>query len=210
MTDVLVTRGNREVVHSAASNSGARLSEFGCLKLIKRSETDSILAENLGLRTDIPRHLFQQMIAKASDDVRKKLELEYPAMAAQVQALVSDVTGAMQSKFGPASKVYFAAKKAVAIHPRAVFPTNSGTRAKGPSVLQLVRNPNMSIITLTKQAPMSSSNAAPVGDGAPELVKNIARMVSEWEMSDELPTEFAQRVVDLVSFQIVPNLVGQR
>jgi len=57
---------------------------------------------------------------------------------------------------------------------------------------------------------MSSSNAAPVGDGAPELVKNIARMVSEWEMSDELPTEFAQRVVDLVSFQIVPNLVGQR
>ena len=36
-------------------------------------------------------------------------------MATQVQALVSDVTGAMQSKFGPASKVYFAAKKAVAI-----------------------------------------------------------------------------------------------
>lgn len=79
-----MTRGNREVVHSVASNSGARLSEFGCLKLIKRSETDSILAENLGLRTDIPRHLFQQMIAKASDDVRKKLELEHPAMAAQV------------------------------------------------------------------------------------------------------------------------------
>ena len=115
VTDVLVTRGNREVVQSVAGNSGARLSEFGCLKLIKRSETDSILARSLGLRTDIPRHLFQQLIAKASDDVRKKLELEHPAMATQVQALVSDVTGAMQSKFGPASKVYFAAKKAVAI-----------------------------------------------------------------------------------------------
>ena len=114
VTDVLVTRGNREVVHSVATNSGARLSEFGCLKLIKRSETDSILAENLGLRTDIPRHLFQQLIAKASDDVRKKLEQEHPAMAAQVQALVTDVTGAMQSKFGPASKSYFA-EKAVAI-----------------------------------------------------------------------------------------------
>ena len=115
VTDVLVTRGNRAVVNSVATNSGARLSEFGCLKLIKRSETDSILAENLGLRTDIPRHLFQQLIAKASDDVRKKLEQEHPAMAAQVQALVTDVTGAMQSKFGPASKSYFAAKKAVAI-----------------------------------------------------------------------------------------------
>lgn len=118
VTDVLVTRGNRAVVNSVATNSGARLSEFGCLKLIKRSETDSILAENLGLRTDIPRHLFQQLIAKASDDVRKKLEQEHPAMAAQVQALVTDVTGAMQSKFGPASKIYFAAKKAVAIQRR--------------------------------------------------------------------------------------------
>ena len=39
-------------------------------------------------------------------------------MAAQVQALVTDVTGAMQSKFGPASKIYFAAKKAVAIQRR--------------------------------------------------------------------------------------------
>ena len=118
VTDVLVTRGDRAVVNSVATNSGARLSEFGCLKLIKRSETDSILAENLGLRTDIPRHLFQQLIAKASDDVRKKLEQEHPAMAAQVQALVTDVTGAMQSKFGPASKIYFAAKKAVAIQRR--------------------------------------------------------------------------------------------
>ena len=42
--------------------------------MIKRSETDSILAEQLGLRKEIPRHMFQQLIAKASDDVRRKLE----------------------------------------------------------------------------------------------------------------------------------------
>jgi uncharacterized protein (DUF2336 family) len=56
VTDVLVTRGNREVVHSVATNNGARFSDFGILHLIKRSENDSILVEQLGRRKDIPRH----------------------------------------------------------------------------------------------------------------------------------------------------------
>ena len=78
VTDELVTRGNREVVHSVASNNGASFSDFGFLHMIKRSETDSILAEHLGLRKEILRHMFQQLIAKASDDVKRKLELERP------------------------------------------------------------------------------------------------------------------------------------
>jgi uncharacterized protein (DUF2336 family) len=114
VTDVLVTRGNLEVVNSVATNPGARFSEFGFLHMIKRSESDSILAENLGLRKDIPRHLFQQLIAKASDEARKKLEREHPAMVAQIQTLVTDATGALHSKFGPASKSHFAAKRTVA------------------------------------------------------------------------------------------------
>src|SRR6202048_4308101 len=40
VTDVLVTRGNREVVHSVAKNSGARFSNFGILHMIRRSESD--------------------------------------------------------------------------------------------------------------------------------------------------------------------------
>ena len=58
VTDVLVTRGNREVVNSVANNNGARFSDFGFLHMIQRAEGDSILAEQLGLRKDIPRHLF--------------------------------------------------------------------------------------------------------------------------------------------------------
>ena len=65
VTDVLVTRGDQEVVKSVATNNGARFSEFGFLHMIQRAEGDSILAEHLGLRQDIPRHLFQQLIAKA-------------------------------------------------------------------------------------------------------------------------------------------------
>jgi uncharacterized protein (DUF2336 family) len=114
VTDELVTRGNREVVHSVAKNNGARLSDFGILHMIKRSESDSILIEQLGHRKDIPRHLFHQLIAKASDNAKKRLESERPEAASQIQSLVTDVTGALHSKFGPASKSYFDAKRDVA------------------------------------------------------------------------------------------------
>ncbi|WP_159010351.1 DUF2336 domain-containing protein [Bradyrhizobium sp. S69] len=118
VTDVLVTRGNPEVVNSVATNSGARISEFGFLHMIQRAEGDSILAEQLGLRKDIPRHIFQQLIAKASDDVRKRLEDERPNMVEQIQSAVTDVTGALQSKFGPVSRSYFVAKRVVATQHR--------------------------------------------------------------------------------------------
>ncbi len=113
VTDVLVTRGNWDVVNSVANNDGARFSDFGFLHMITRAEGDSILAEHLGLREDIPRHLFQQLIAKASDDVRKRLESERPGMLEQVQSTVTDVAGALQSKFGPVSRSYYVAKRVV-------------------------------------------------------------------------------------------------
>ena len=113
VTDVLVTRGNQEVVNSVATNNGAHFSEVGFLHMVQRAEGDSILAEHLGLRHDIPRHLFQQLIAKASDDVKKRLERERPASVGQIQSTVSDVAGALQSKFGPVSRSYFVAKRVV-------------------------------------------------------------------------------------------------
>ncbi|MGZ5871020.1 MAG: DUF2336 domain-containing protein [Bradyrhizobium sp.] len=113
VTDELVTRGNREVVQSVASNNGACFSDFGFLQMIKRSETDSILAEQLGLRKEIPRHMFQQLIAKASYDVKHKLEQERPDLADEINVSVGEVTGKLHAKFGPATKSYFAAKRSV-------------------------------------------------------------------------------------------------
>jgi uncharacterized protein (DUF2336 family) len=109
VTDILVARGDQAVVNSVAVNDGARFSDDGFLHLIKRSENDSILAEHLGRRRDIPRHLFQQLIAKASDDVRKKLEIELP----EAGNAVANVAGTLHAMFGPASKDYFAAKRTV-------------------------------------------------------------------------------------------------
>ena len=113
VTDILVTRGNKAVARSVTSNHGARLSEASFLNLIKRSENDGILAEQIGLRKDIPRHLFQQLIAKASDETRRKLGNQQPGMLHDVDALVADATASLHSKFGPASPRYFEAKRSV-------------------------------------------------------------------------------------------------
>ena len=113
VTDVLVARGNRAVVNSVAGNAGARISGSSLLHMVKRAEGDSILAEQLGLRKDVPRHLFQQLIAKATDDVRKRLEHERPEMVDEIGTSVIDVAGTLQSKFGPVSRSYFVAKRVV-------------------------------------------------------------------------------------------------
>jgi uncharacterized protein (DUF2336 family) len=113
VTDELVTRGDREVVTSVAANQGACFSDFGFLHMIERSKGDSILVMELGHRKDIPRQMFQQLIAKASADVRRKLEHERPDLAGEIQSSVTAVAGSLQSKFGPATESYFTAKRVV-------------------------------------------------------------------------------------------------
>ena len=113
VTDELVTRGNKDVVSSVANNNGARFSDFGFLHMVQRAEGDSILAEQLGLRKDIPRHVFQQLIAKATNNVKVRLERERPDMARQIQSQVTELAGELQSKFGPVSRGHFVAKRVV-------------------------------------------------------------------------------------------------
>lgn len=113
VTDVLVERGSAEVASSVAANDGARFSGKGFLHLVRRAEGDRILAERVGLRRDIPKHLFAQLIAKASDEVRLKLEQERPEMRDVIGSVVADVAGKFHARFGPTSKDYFLARRTV-------------------------------------------------------------------------------------------------
>jgi uncharacterized protein (DUF2336 family) len=113
VTDELVTRGNHEVVQSVAGNAGARFSDFGFRQMIKRSETDAVLAERVGLRKEIPPQMFRVLIAKASGEVRRKLELERPDLTKVIQASVGQAAGKLYSKFGPGQESYLALKQAV-------------------------------------------------------------------------------------------------
>jgi uncharacterized protein (DUF2336 family) len=73
VTDVLVDRGDVQVHHSLARNSGAQFSETGFATLVKKSECDEKLAEKLGLRLDIPLDLLRQLLRRATDLVRARL-----------------------------------------------------------------------------------------------------------------------------------------
>jgi len=76
ITDVLVDRGNKQVVLSTAKNLGARFSEVGFGRLVKRSDGDDALAACVGARPDIPRPLLLVLLETASELVRSKLIAE--------------------------------------------------------------------------------------------------------------------------------------
>ena len=92
VTDALMLRGNDEVIHSTVNNPGAELSERGLTRLLDRAENDDDLATCLGLRPNIPRHLYLKLIAKASDTVRTRLEAANPRQMADVTGAVREAT----------------------------------------------------------------------------------------------------------------------
>jgi len=57
--------------------------------------------------------MFAQLIAKASDDVRRKLERERPELAKEIQASVSQAAGKLYSGFGPGQDSYLALKQTI-------------------------------------------------------------------------------------------------
>jgi uncharacterized protein (DUF2336 family) len=120
VTDVLVSRGDREVVRSVAKNPGARFSDSGFWRLVQRSEDDVVLMLEVGGRRDIPRHHFQKLIAKASDEARLRLAAINPRVAREIESAVAHVTGAIHAKFGPGGKSYYDAKREVSKMHRAV------------------------------------------------------------------------------------------
>ena len=78
VTDVLVLRGNDEVIQSTVNNPGAEFSERGFTRLVNRAEGDDDLATCIGLRPTMPRHLYLKLLAKASATVRARLEAANP------------------------------------------------------------------------------------------------------------------------------------
>jgi uncharacterized protein (DUF2336 family) len=78
VTDILLDRGNRDVIYKLAQNSGARFSESGHTTMVVKAQTDDRLAIAVGLRLDVPRHLFEQLLRQASKTVRSRLLSQAP------------------------------------------------------------------------------------------------------------------------------------
>jgi len=110
VTDVLVERGDQQVVLSTAQNSGAKFSSKGFTILVKRSGGDDRLAICVGTRPDIPSQLFQQLLEAASETVRCKLETESPGAKKDIHRIVTEVTTKIRTQAIDQSPEYAAAQ----------------------------------------------------------------------------------------------------
>ena len=96
VTDVLVERGDREVVHKLARNPGAAFSQIGFSSLVARAETDESLAEKLGLRLDIPVGLLRKLLLKATEAVRTRLLALAPFEAREeIERVLASISNAV-------------------------------------------------------------------------------------------------------------------
>jgi len=92
VTDALLMRGNLQVSHALANNTGARFSERGYSTLVEKAEKDGELAQKLGLRLDIPINMLRELLSKATAAVRAKLiKAAPPEMREKIQKAIDAV-----------------------------------------------------------------------------------------------------------------------
>lgn len=97
VTDILLERGNHNVFHRLAASNTAAFSEDGFSRLVKASEDDQSLIEALGLRIDMPLHLFKQLLLRASQAVRERLmSRANPEHREAIREVLSDISSDLE------------------------------------------------------------------------------------------------------------------
>jgi uncharacterized protein (DUF2336 family) len=91
ITEILIERGEPNVVHTVAKNAGARISEGSFRELVVRAGDDAQLALHIGMRRDIPRHHFLKLLETASASVCTKIVAANPQFTDAVQDAVTEV-----------------------------------------------------------------------------------------------------------------------
>jgi uncharacterized protein (DUF2336 family) len=97
LTDVIVQRGERDVIRRAASNAGAAFSPIGYSALVKRAARDGVLTITVGQRNDLPDRLLKELLAGSVDVVRRRLfDMAEPGRQAAVAKAMSEMSGKME------------------------------------------------------------------------------------------------------------------
>jgi uncharacterized protein (DUF2336 family) len=114
LTDVIVRRGDREVVRRAAGNAGALFSHAGYSALIKRAFQDGVLTLAVGQRADLSGPQLKDLLAGSIDVVRRRLlETVKPNRQADIRQAMSEIAGAPERvaggrDFAPAQRTVLA------------------------------------------------------------------------------------------------------
>ena len=118
LTDVIVRRGDREVVRRAAGNSGALFSPSGYSTLIKRASQDGVLTLTVGQRDDLSGPQLKELLAGSIDIVRRRLfDVVKPARQADIKRAIGEISGVAEPvesrrDFAPAQRKILALHEA--------------------------------------------------------------------------------------------------
>ena len=113
VTDILVERGECEVVRAVAKNTGARISEEGFRGLVLKAAEDSELALHIGLRSDVPRHHFMRLLEVVSVEVCNRIVAGRQELAKPAREALTEVIDEINSEIRSASVDHRKAKKKV-------------------------------------------------------------------------------------------------
>ncbi len=92
VTDVLVERGDRDVVRHAAANAGAVFSPGGYSELIKRAAKDGVLTLKIGQRDDLSGDQLKALLDGTLDVIRRRLTtVVNPARQAEIRRAMVEI-----------------------------------------------------------------------------------------------------------------------
>src|SRR5262249_44160044 len=109
VTDILVQRGDRDVVRSVAKNAGALFSDGGFQTLVTRAANDDDLATFVRHPNDIPRRQFLVLLERSSAVVRECLTAENPRAGDAIKGVVAEVASGIREGTRKASPDFAAA-----------------------------------------------------------------------------------------------------
>jgi uncharacterized protein (DUF2336 family) len=118
LTDVIVRRGDRDVVRRAAGNAGAQFSTSGYSTLIKRAGQDGVLTLAVGQRDDLSAEQLKDLLTGSIDVVRRRLfDVVKPARQSAIKRAMSEISGLTervesQRDFAPAQHAVLALHRA--------------------------------------------------------------------------------------------------
>jgi uncharacterized protein (DUF2336 family) len=103
VTDVIVDRGERKVIHRLADNASARFSDAGYKRMIAHAEADDELTETLGLRIDLPVNFLRDLLQRATEAVRARLaRIAPPELQEEIQRVLKAIASKVRGELAPA------------------------------------------------------------------------------------------------------------
>jgi hypothetical protein len=97
VTDIIVDRGEGQVIRKLANNAGARFSDAGYSTIVARAGADDELVEILGLRADFPIKFLPDLLRRAKEAVRARLlAIAPPAIQEEIRQVLNEIASEAQ------------------------------------------------------------------------------------------------------------------